>query len=328
MEHIYLIIGVLGLLSGYILYNQVIPTIDLIVILCCGIVFYKLSRHAKGNSFDKQTTMVILFSCVFIFYYSYNLLINIGGFAITNPFILLFICFQLLLYTILIISRYTTLNFIKVVSWVFGLSTILMFVFTLIVYNSIEICYSDSNQTQLYDSSMTTYLVYFGWFISILLLGLFEEYQTIYPTITPFLIISSVGIAVYIVSRAVSKCKTTDDEIKQLTNVKTKKTMFGIVDDDTDAITSGDIETKAENLTITNEYSWINNSVRILTVVSYICLVLGHASSAIWYSFLGYYIVSQCGPVGDPRKYPIVFCMLICILYFMFAFIKHLSRKT
>jgi hypothetical protein len=253
MNHIHLIIiGIVILISGYIIYKQIIPTIDVIILICCSIIFYKLSLYSKGNDFDKQLTMLILFFCVFIFYYTYNLLINISGFALTNPFILLFLCIQILLYTILIISRYTNLNVIKIISWVIGLSTILMFVFTIIVYNSIEICYLDSNQPQLYDSSFKTYSIYLGWLISIICLGLFEEYSTLYPKITPFLILASVSISIYIVSLANSSCSNTEQQIKKLTNVQTKKTMFGIVDDDSTAITDGPINTEAENLTITN----------------------------------------------------------------------------
>jgi hypothetical protein len=222
------------------------------------------------------------------------------------------------------VSRYSTLNFIKVLSWVIGLSTILMFVFTIVIYSSIEMCYLDQNETQLYDSTKNTMIVYFLWSVAILLLGLFEEYKNIYVHISPILIIISVGIGIYLVSSATNSCKTTDEEIKQLTDVKTKTTMFGIIDDPTNAITSGPIEEEAEKLTITQEYSWINNSIRLLTIVSYVCLILGHVSSAIWYSFLAYYMLSNCGPIGDSRKYPVIVCILISLIYFMISFIKYI----
>ena len=329
MSHIYLILCfLLLLLIGYIVYNSLIPTTDLIVIIVCCMLFYKLSRYSAGNDYDKDMTLLILIVCFSVYYVSYHSLINISGYSINNPFVLIYLLLQFLLYFILIVSRYSTLNFIKVLSWVIGLSTILMFVFTIVIYSSIEMCYMDQNETQLYDSNKNTMTVYFLWLVAILVLGLFEEYKTIYVHISPILIIVSVGIAIYLVSLASDKCKTTDEQIKQLTDVKTKKTMFGIIDDPTNAITSGPIEQEAEKLTITKEYSWINNSIRLLTVVSYICLILGHVSSAIWYSFLSYYMLSNCGPVGDSRKYPVVFCILISLIYFLVSFIKYIYRSV
>jgi hypothetical protein len=247
------------------------------------LVSVSIAMYSKGSKWDKGLTVVIILIIMGISYFNYLFIVEWSGYSFTNPFVMIYFSVQIFLFSMIIISRFSKLNLVKILSWAFGLMTVLITVFTINIWSSVSIC-QYANQEGISDSPYITLMVYLGWATVFGSLFAFEEinYSSFYKWIT---LIIGAGISVWLVGYSEKRCSKVEEKIKKLINVKDKNN-----------------EKKAEEIAHREEVTWINNSIHILTAMSFINFLIGHTKVGLWYGFLGFYIVDKCSAPGDIRK--------------------------
>lgn len=251
---------------------------NLFIVFVILLFVWYISHFSKGQKWDKIFTMMIwliFFSSVYISY-SFIDSLNLSS---NNPFVILFISVQIFMFSLLLVSRYTNLNLVKVISWSIGLFCVLMFFFTFGIWDSIKVCQAEQG-VGLQDSGYITLGVYTAWAIIIVLLFVAEQMGNVGKRTTQIIMtLVAVGMTIYLLGYTMERCEPAEKEIKKETDEK-----------------------KAEMIAETKEVTWINNSIHLITLMAYFSLFTGHIYSSLWYSFAGYYMLDGCSPKEDSRR--------------------------
>lgn len=268
-------------LTGYIIYlnfakGNVFYTHVLVLMMIC-LVAYQLSAYSKGVKWDHWVTFVIWLATFFTVYGTYVYVVKMMGLAVSNPFVLGLFGLELVLFVFLLISRYTKLNFIKVIAWMIGIFTIFLAFFTMSIWGSIKTCQS-AVITSPSDPWYITLSIYAGWVLvagTFFALGEMKNRSELWY----FLLALGCGVSLWISWYATKRCQPEEQKI----------------------LDQGTTEKEGEEIE-KQEVSWIGTSVMILIGLAYFSLFTGSFMTAVWYGFMGMYILDGCSPEGDYRR--------------------------
>ena len=263
---------------------------NFIIILSSLIIFWFFSLYTGFFWKNKplfEDILVTFFIFIFfgtLYYFSWVSLTHIIGLSYENPLFVFYFVMLSVITFIILSSRYSYFNIIKIIGLAIGLSTIGIFIFTFSILGTLNNCNND-NSTDLPESNYITYSIYFTW---IVLIGLFFYADIIKWGKPKFIIISlCIIIGLILIYYTWKECQS-----------------FG---------NNGE--------KIINNVSWINTSINITTTVSYFNLFIGHYLSSLYFGTMGYFILDVCAPKNDTRI-TAVSTLLVLILPFVYLISK------
>jgi hypothetical protein len=262
------------------------------------LISWGFSFYSTGSKWDKWVTFfiwLIIFITVYISWYS---IIYFLDFSWSNPFVLFFFCIQFFFFTMLIVSRYTKMNIITVISWALGLSTIIITVFTINMWGTLSLCELEVSQPGLQDPFWLTTSIYIGWLVVIG--SLFFASETKEKSNIWYLFLSlGIGLSIWLAGYSLKRCESAEKKIKSITGNTNKP--------------SKSDELQAEKIAKYDEVNWIGTSIHLLILMSYFSFFIGQFYASAWYAFMGYYILDKCSPPGDSRRIAIGAVLIILL---------------
>jgi len=295
----------------------------ILYVVAALILAWQLGMRSKGEKYDKIVTMVLWLVIFAVMGSSIYSLIYFFGFSGSNPFILMYFGLQFMFFGMIMVSRYTRMNIVKVIAWALGLFTVFLFFFTFSIWGSIESCLYVTDQGGVEDNPWITMGVYAGWGVVIGSLLAWEMTPGFASTTHLVLLAIGVGLSIYLVGYALQQCAPIEKKIQNITGTKEVKAGgVDVIEEPGDP--SAEKEAEAEKVAKTEEYSWINNSIHILTIAGYFSFFTGNIFTAFWYGFMAFYMLDGCAPVGDMRR--IAVGALLILLVPIGGFLKLLSN--
>jgi|SaaInlStandDraft_1057018.scaffolds.fasta_scaffold00358_6 hypothetical protein len=247
-----------------------------------------ISSYTIGECRDKMVTAIILIILYSIFRYSYWLLTGFFELSNNNPLVTGYFIFLASISLMVLLSRFTKLNLVKSMGWIFGLGIVGFFFLTFSIYGTLEVCRTEE-ESGIKDPLQTVLQIYFAWFLLIILLFWVDSKEwnwgslrkdpkkcsLRYTLILIFLI--GGGLLWYTWKR----CKGADKS--------------------------------SEETAIEQEPTWVNTSAHIATIMAWLNAFIGHNFSSTFLGFMSFGILDRCAPKNDMRKTAISSLLIIVL---------------
>ena len=283
-----------------IVYEKILNIPQLFLLFSIALI-YKSNEPKE----DKIVTFIILVISNLIVYFSWWNLENVLGIPTDNPIFIGYFVILFFFISLIIISRFSHLNLVKIMGWVFGLLTIGLFIFTNGVLGSLKECEVKEKASKMF-SGENPYIVipiYLAWIIMFILLFIVE---TICKTnsfwdIFTFnfggkLFWTTVVIATILLWYTWKRCNGNESG----------------VDSDKDGPGVSNAEQSSRD-----KPKWINTEIYIAMAIAGFSFLIQHNMSSIFFSFLGFSIVDQCLPKNDTKQLPFATLIFLNIIYFI-----------
>lgn len=255
---------------------------------------WTIASYSRGQWEDHLVTFIIIIVAAGIYYGSWWNFENILGLNINNPLTMGYFVILSFFTLIVLVSRFTYMNIVKVAGWAIGLSVLGIFAFTSSVWGTLNVCEFDESVGGIQDPFEIVIVVYVTW---VILIGLMFYLETKNPKgitswgQTQYIIFGvCVVITMYFLGYTWERCAPAFKKME------------------------GESEKQAEETAIKDEPSWIDNSAHIATIVAWFNLFIGHYISSAFFAFVGYSILDQCAPKNDPRVMSVNLLSLIYLL--------------
>lgn len=137
-----------------------------LVITAAGVCISMLLASWSKGQWEDQVVTFLVFTAVFSIYYSsYWTLHEVFDFEITNPLVVLFYTVLSFFAIIIVMSRYTYMNIVKVAGWAIGIAVVGLFVFTYSVYEILSLCEIEEQSEGYRDSIWVSISAYLSFFV-------------------------------------------------------------------------------------------------------------------------------------------------------------------
>lgn len=281
----------LGISFVYVLYSRVLNDAlkNIFSTFVFIIIVWEASKHSKGQWEDKIVTFILFFVLIIIYNISLVTFEKIFGLSYENPLVVGYLAILTFISAIIIASRYTNLNLVKLIGLTINMAILVLFAFTYSVWGSLKMCNTGDN---IMNTGQFIH-IYFS-FALLIFFTLFAETTTskyhkqIFWTL-------SFGLSFLLLWYFSKKCENNENE-KTSSN---KKIPF-----------------------------WIDNSFHISTIMAWFNLFIGHFKSSAFFSFISYFISNQCFPKEDPRILSVNLLVLIYFFGFFFSSISKITKSV
>ena len=232
---------------------------------------------------DNIVTFCIFIVFCIIYCVSWWNFTNVLGIPLDNPITVSYFVMLFFITAIVLASRYTQYNIVKITGFVIGLSTICIFIFTYSIFGTLQLCKYGRASVGVQDPNYITFSIYFLWMV---LFGLLFFADMILWNETKKIVLAVCAvICTVLIYYTWKRCS--------------------------------EVEENGEKI-ITKEATWINTSSYIATIAAYFNLCIGHYLSSAVFALMGYSILDQCAPKDDPRVIAVSSLLVLVLPFFYF----------